>query len=1153
MGVIAGVVTLLVLLHLAGLVSLHPLVARAHLWADTAHNLTSCLSLAGAQAALPPWEGALAFTPPCRREGGWWGPAGTGCRVQSRHHRSADRSSEPIAVPVQAPADDPPQHLDQEAKPEALAQATTTTQSVRPTSQRSVARYELGQVENVFDEKGSVRDNDSYSKEQDQRYRQQILSEHRGNGTSIWYSNNGSLPTAECETNARTCGFSHSRNYWSRRLALYSEASRLKWHQNLALSTRDERRLYQTRRVMEHFSPVEAVESVHLSAPGRPEKGPPKVYSEYVGAAGKAHESGSATEERSWGTHDDEPPPDLTERLQAFLRDDSNTFKNLDTDPSQASRTLLDWNQLTPGDNPPRSRKRRSVITDPKMLDFRAYDCGSPTDVRSVTTAPDASCEEQRELETVKNSTYLLLQEAEKTRLTIHRCFQTTSRMSSVCNFPTGHTTTVMGDWYFSRTTPIPVSTCLEWYTERKFGNYQSLKWNATNYVSSHGNDGYQWGVSADVHCSGAKGYYKPGFTLSGANSVKNLLVYYHHTIILETLSGYVDATHQRVHVDDLDITLPCGVKKERCATDRHGTFLWERPYDDELCPLYLSRGPVKGVDLTDSVGLTAFMSTDGSHLRLTKKEPTSRCGAIVYPTDFSELFLTTEMTYKPFLRRLHPSEISITTYSNSKDKWIFSQTTKERNEALLALQQRQCKRDIRLRAGQYALRAAEQGALADGETASLGDGHFITSSGEVFYSYRCRPITVRARQTSDNKCYDALPVTLREADYQAYYKSRGFAEAEAKAKLARDRAQRNASAPSAPNDDSQSRLRTDQPIPRDGFFMEPKTHRLLTTANQIICAPPFHPIYRNAMHNWLEYSPSSYRMAAPPIVAAGEKFDLDALLIDTVDERDYEDGGPASFIDMRAFEIYTQAPRGGTATAIQLWEGAAQGSSPYGAEHFFPDLDGLNETIQSGALGFLSWFYTFMEVWGKVCSFFIGTYLAYQLLSWVGGVVCRLLTLRAAGNPCMHVIYACCPSFGDLIRQPGNIVRMLCFPKPFRPPKTREDAERGSYVMVELTEKEKKERRRQRRKEWHQHQEKLMELFAARVATVLEVTLEHILQRHPALQLPPLDAAEFPGEATALPRAAAAITISSLLPPDYSLAEELQKAARDLPYPPMP
>ena len=55
-------------------------------------------------------------------------------------------------------------------------------------------------------------------------------------------------------------------------------------------------------------------------------------------------------------------------------------------------------------------------------------------------------------------------------------------------------------------------------------------------------------------------------------------------------------------------------------------------------------------------------MSTDGSHLRLTKKEPTSRCGAIVYPTDFSELFLTAEMSYKPFLRRLHPAEISITT-----------------------------------------------------------------------------------------------------------------------------------------------------------------------------------------------------------------------------------------------------------------------------------------------------------------------------------------------------------------------------------------------------------------------------------------------------------------------------------------------------------
>ena len=128
--------------------------------------------------------------------------------------------------------------------------------------------------------------------------------------------------------------------------------ARLKWHQNLALTTRDERRLYQARRVMEHFSPVEAVESVHLSALGRPEKGPPKVYSEYVGVAGQAHKDSSVPTERSWGTHDDEPPPDLTERLRAF-NDDSNTFRNLDTDPSQSSRTLLNWNKLTPGDNPP--------------------------------------------------------------------------------------------------------------------------------------------------------------------------------------------------------------------------------------------------------------------------------------------------------------------------------------------------------------------------------------------------------------------------------------------------------------------------------------------------------------------------------------------------------------------------------------------------------------------------------------------------------------------------------------------------------------------------------------------------------------------------------------------------------------------------------
>ncbi len=260
----------------------------------------------------------------------------------------------------------------QKANLEALAQAATTTQLAHPTSQQSVAQYELGQVENLFDENGSLRDDDSYSKEQDKKYRKQILAENWGNGTSLWYNNNGSLPTAECETNAHTCGFSHSRNYWSHRLAMYSEAARLKWHQNLALTTRDERRLYQARRVMEHLSPVEAVESVHLSAPGRPEKGPPKVYSKYVGVAGQAHKDSSVPTERSCGTPDDEPPPDQTERLRAFLNDDSNTFRNLDNDRSQSSRTLLNWNKLTPGDNPPPPFKGAAIN------DHGSQDAGLP-------------------------------------------------------------------------------------------------------------------------------------------------------------------------------------------------------------------------------------------------------------------------------------------------------------------------------------------------------------------------------------------------------------------------------------------------------------------------------------------------------------------------------------------------------------------------------------------------------------------------------------------------------------------------------------------------------------------------------------------------------------------------------------------------------
>ncbi len=142
--------------------------------------------------------------------------------------------------------------------------------------------------------------------------------------------------------------------------------------------------------------------------------------------------------------------PDPQKRLQLFLGDQPHLLHNDERgkrDPS--SDLLLEWNRLQPGHEPPTGREKRSVITEAKLLDFKGYDCSRPSSVTALTTGPDSSCDKEAPMEVATNTTYLLLQSSERVRLSVQRCFQTTSRMSAVCGFSTGHTSINMGDWYF--------------------------------------------------------------------------------------------------------------------------------------------------------------------------------------------------------------------------------------------------------------------------------------------------------------------------------------------------------------------------------------------------------------------------------------------------------------------------------------------------------------------------------------------------------------------------------------------------------------------------------------------------------------------------------------------------------------------------------
>ncbi len=330
---------------------------------------------------------------------------------------------------------------------------------------------------------------------------------------------------------------------------------------------------------------------------------------------------------------------------------------------------------------------------------------------------------------------------------------------------------------------------------------------------------------------------------------------------------------------------------------------MWRRPESADRCPLYLARGPLSGVEVTDSTGTVTFITSDGSNLRLVRGPASSRCGALVHPTDFSDLFLTKELHHEPFNRPLHESEVSIATYSNVKDSFLYDTVHKDRIKALTALREQQCRADRNEKASRYALQAAEQGAVIDGETAGLGKGQFITAAGEAWYQYRCRPITDTAR-LPQGKCYSALPVTMREEDYLHYVRARveGGQSRYPASEPPKDCAGAGEDSPEGA-DGGEIPGNHNRHLPaRDAFFLEPRTHRLLTTGLEEPCAPPLLPLYKNLHGRWVSYSSDALRIAADPLATNGEAFDLDQI-VQRKKDIDWENGGIYTWEVIEGFE----------------------------------------------------------------------------------------------------------------------------------------------------------------------------------------------------------------------------------------------------------
>ncbi len=605
-------------------------------------------------------------------------------------------------------------------------------------------------------------------------------------------------------------------------------------------------------------------------------------------------------------------------------------------------------------------------------------------------------------------------------------------------------------------------------------------------------------------------------------------MVRLHHEIILETLPAYIDASDQ-LHVQGLDISLPCSAKQEHCRTDRYGTFLWKQPTGDDTCPLHLSRGPLRGMDVTDSAGSTSFITNDGSDLRLEKKDPVSRCGEIVYRTDFPSLYLTKALDHRPFNRPLHASDLSAILYSNVKDAYLHSVVVSNQRKEFAQRRRKRCKADAARRADQHTMRMAEQGALLDGETASLGNGNFISAAGEVYYSFQCRPVTVRARTVSNGKCYVGLPVALGEADYHMYLRAVGMRKAEANQWKMRTKG--------GPDDaGSKEEPAVDDEVdaePPFFFFLEPRTHRITEEAITAPCSYPFLPLYKNVHNRWVAYAGNEYRVAASPTIINSDKSDLHEVLDNKVPQHNWAGGGIYDYDTIRRLRRWRDRPAIGAHVGPILWDQGRQHAWQVGrggqlrAHELFPDMPDLS-TVGSSAFSHLSNVWWFFETYGTAMSILVGTTIVGRFLSWLMGVITRLFTMPLHGNLILHVVTAFFPSAREVMANPGRFCQNL-----FKKKRGSYSPEAPSYYNVEVSEAERKARKEKKRQDWEKYQTEMADAITARSALMVERTILGM-------------AGGQEGGANANP---------IVLPAGFSVREEMQKAAQEvpLPYPALP
>ena len=610
---------------------------------------------------------------------------------------------------------------------------------------------------------------------------------------------------------------------------------------------------------------------------------------------------------------------------------------------------------------------------------FVAYDCSQPLDLESVQLHESQDCLEEGESSAdQQNVSYVLLQRADFLRVPVTTCRVQQTIIPLYCG-SMDHQTLITPFLRIQEVKTVTAEECRQLWASQKFkdekGHLHPLHRNRTSYLQ-YDRVGYTSPAEWHTDCQGGA-WHIAGRTYHHVVVSVNLAI----TLIVE--EGKID-DNGGMELAQSGLRLPCRDVDQGCQLFE-STHVWRTPGARESCRYFQAR-TVAGVLMTEPDNRRTFISTDGSLTRVELKAELSVCGRSVTQTNYQKLAVSTDFRNPLWMRKLHPNELSVITYANQQDKAILAHIAEAATAEFKKVRRHICQYQRSAKSNSLATLAAEHTARVGGETASLGDGVFVTAAGEGYYKYRCRRVRVTGRNMPG--CYSALPVQLSPTDARLYQAARRR-DRKVGTPLLQHRRRRDA-------DDTDGDYTLDDattpPKPLPDFFMEPYSHRLTTIGIPRACSGDFAPVWKTQTGQWVKAAPAIRSVAAPKhmeVMGSDDLEDDTDSAFRALQDYNVEVGGIYPPDDVHAMEMYREGVRRGQQVETYIGERAQFRKSLGDSQTLDPgDIFPGMPTIQGT---WLPDFWGFVQKWGYLASIFIGVVMVWRVISWAVGVVLRM------------------------------------------------------------------------------------------------------------------------------------------------------------------